>query len=357
MIPTKEHPLLILLSPHYYSPPEDAHRDAMAYELQYQRERAPNDVEFFPLDAPRDALLSRGRSFLLTKSIEDFQDAQKESGDKYCGAVDIWLDHDIAGWLPGELAELARQCAQVESTVGCPFPFRGANMRGSGYPLRGLGGKAVTMHPGRDEMLEVEFVSGGCVAFWIPQMLALREAAAKLPTPEERVKAALEKDPEGLDGDQVVQLVKDAIRDELLHVPDCAGNGDEHFYAFCWPVPTPYKPPREDGRLNYQSEDWIVQDRARQLLGAKSWLWTKPLLRHIGKYSFGGADANAQPCTNDQWEAAARADAKRHEALTKGHARLLELAKAPRSATPAEMDEVLAALKTGMRGGGEEAEP
>ena len=190
---------------------------SIAAEMAEQVRR--NDgVELYWAEPESDALLSRCRSKLVTQAVAQGVD------------VLVWLDRDI-DWTPGDVSDLAKRCAEVKGTLGGAFPYRSESMRGKHFPVRSLPGQSLNVHPGHDEIHEVEFVSGGFVAFWVP---ALAEMVKRL----------------------------EGHPNADLRVSKCAGGGVSWFWDVCRPVAIPYSPPREDGWLNYQSDDWCLMWRS-----------------------------------------------------------------------------------------------
>jgi len=241
---------------------------AWAAEMGAMRREGIERIDLIPPFS--DALLSRVRSCLATQAVENGYD------------VMIWIDRDQV-WAPGDVADLALRCAQVEGVVGALFPYRSEEMRGKGFPWRSLPGTTpADLRLGMDELLECESVSGGFVAFWVPAIRFMIE----------RLSAATFVDPD-------------------MRVRRCKANPVGCFWDVCRPVSIPYGDgsTERDGLFQYSSDDWILEHRLR-FCGTKVYAWLRPLLRHVGDKEYSVADALGLAGTADEVEGRLRALAK-----------------------------------------------
>ena len=254
-------PLKVQVAIHCYVPKEP--ECEMAWEIEKNRwpkEGEPGFMELYAPDVPRDGLLERLRGQLCSEASTAGMD------------VLIWIDHDIA-WRTGDVLGLARKCAEVKGTVGGFFPYRDRCMRGKGFPVRQLAGSPPINFGflGRDVLHEVEYVSGGFVAFWVPAIAA------------------------------TIEKLRDHTNPNLC-VRRCEGGGEMTWHDICRTVNVPSLSGK-DGIWTHLSEDWALIWRMHEAVGAKCYAWMKPLLRHVGKYAFSVADALGLPGTANEVEA------------------------------------------------------
>jgi hypothetical protein len=218
--------------------------------LAEQAKPMPREIARLDVIPPgSDALLSRLRSYLVSLAIDGGYD------------VLVWVDHDLV-WAPGDVADLAVRCAQVEATVGGLFPFRSETMRGRGFPWRANPGMLPSdLHLTADELVECECVSGGFVAFWVP---ALR---------------------------RMIEILKDSPNPSLK-VTKCRANPSGYFWDVCRPVSIPYGDGStgRDGLSNYLSDDWGLIRRLAAV-DVQCFAWTRPWLGHVGRKVFWPSDA------------------------------------------------------------------
>ena len=226
-----------------------------AMAMEFETARRGGGIEWVRGRIPSDALLSRLRGKLLTDAA---------TGKVPCDVI-VWIDHDIV-WAPGLLAELAKHCHEEQAIIGAPFPYRARHMRGKGFPLRIQPGKPIELRLGEDKLHEVEFMSGGFLAFPVPVLAATFKAL------EEHK-------------DTDLRMRKCALSDAPT----------DWFYDFCRPVAVRYGDGRteKEGLWNYMSDDWVAIWRCVQATGCKCLCWSKPQLQHIGKYAFTVEDAVA----------------------------------------------------------------
>jgi hypothetical protein len=207
--------------------------------------REQDDVRWDVVFPASDALVSRLRSEIVTRAIHARRD------------VLVWLDHDMV-WTPGDLAGLVTRCAEVQGVVGALIPFRAEWMFGRGFAWRPTpGGRAADARLGADALVPAETVGGGFTAFWVPALARMVEALEASPDP-------------------------------ALKVTRCRSAVDGFFWDVCRPVAVPYE---GGGELqNYLSEDWALMTRLAAV-GVKTFAWTKPLIRHLGRKAFSVGDA------------------------------------------------------------------
>ena len=233
--------LKVMLAVHVYGDVCGETVKCLVSELQVDRQDLHWDVVF----PASDALVSRLRSEVVTRAIQGGHD------------VLVWLDHDMV-WTPGDLAGLVKHCAEVQGAVGALIPFRAEWMFGRGFawrPLPGIRGAEARL--GADRLVPAEKVGGGFVAFWVPALTRMVEELEKSPDP-------------------------------ALKVSRCRSAVEGFFWDVCRPVAVPYGPGED--LLNYLSEDWALLMRL-QACGVKVFVWTKPLIRHIGSKQYSAADA------------------------------------------------------------------
>jgi len=233
--------LRVMLAVHVYGDVCGETVQCLVSELRREEAQLHWDVAF----PSSDALVSRLRSELVTRAIQGGHD------------VLVWLDHDIA-WAPGDLAGLVKRCAEVRGVVGALIPFRAEWMFGRGFAWRPAPGtKGTDVRLGVDKLVPAEKVAGGFVAFWVP---ALRGMVEKL----------------------------EQSSDPVLRVSRCRSAVEGSFWDVCRPVAVPYGP--GEPLQNYLSEDWALMMRL-EACGTGVFLWTKPLIRHIGRKTYSVADA------------------------------------------------------------------
>ena len=195
-----------------------------------------------------DALISRSRSRAMTAFLESDCD------------VMFMVDHDIE-WNAGDLLATADMAHLKKSIVGGMYSMRGKNQGCAGR----LKGEKVTVHIGKDQLHEAEFVPGGFTA--IPRVV-VEEVLEAIVTPSHPKHTSPEM--------RVVEC--------LDYVP---------FYDFfrCVTVASEMIP----GKMEYLSEDWAFGARARWANPQrKQYLWSEPVLTHHGAYGYVMAEA-AQP--------------------------------------------------------------
>ena len=233
--------LRVMLAVHVYGDVCGETVQCLVSELRQDEPRVRWDVTF----PSSDALVSRLRSELVTRAIEGGYD------------VLVWLDHDVA-WTPGDLAGLALRCGEAQAAVGVLIPFRAEWMFGRGFSWRPAPGTPATdVRLGVDKLVPAEKVGGGFVAFWVPALKRMVEKLERSPDP-------------------------------ALRVSRCRSAVEGSFWDVCRPVAVPYGP--EETLLNYLSEDWALMMRL-EASGERIFLWTKPLIRHIGRKTYSVADA------------------------------------------------------------------
>lgn len=206
-----------------------------------------------------DALISRSRSRAMTEFLKSDCD------------VMFMVDHDIE-WNAGDLLATADMAHLKKSIVGGMYSMRGKNQGCAGR----LKGEKVTVHIGKDQLHEAEFVPGGFTA--IPRVVVEEVLKAGLEATELMRHSDVTSTGDG------VGVAAQAVTECLDYVP---------FYDFfrCVTVASEMIP----GKMEYLSEDWAFGARARWANPQrKQYLWSEPVLTHHGAYGYAMAEA-AQP--------------------------------------------------------------
>ncbi len=197
-----------------------------------------------------DALISRSRSRAMTEFLKSDCD------------VFFMLDHDIE-WNAGDLLATADMAHLKKSIVGGMYSMRGKNQGCAGR----LKGEKVTVHIGKDQLHEAEFVPGGFTA--IPRVVV-----------EEVLEAGLEQ-----------AAIQNADADTNAAISECLDYVPFYDFFRCVTVASEMIP----GKMEYLSEDWAFCARARWANPErKQYLWSEPVLTHHGAYGYVMAEA-AQP--------------------------------------------------------------
>jgi len=186
-----------------------------------------------------DALICRSRSRILSQFLSDPQD------------VCLMVDHDIQAADPADLLALCDHAVSQQAILGVPFALRGT-------PINWAGRLPDSSVPqiGQDQFIDATYVG---------TLMAVPKPALK----------------------RVLGHCLDS-RDHLLRITRCnesrqriAMGGPHHLYDFCRPSPIAHP----DGSVEYLSEEWAFQERARAA-GVPIRAWLKPRILHHGNHPF-----------------------------------------------------------------------
>jgi hypothetical protein len=240
---------------------EKENADAVVVEMQLAQKRG---VPLYFVHPHGDALISRSRSKLMSVVLE------KTDSD-----VLFMLDHDIT-CRPGDILDTCKAALDKQAMVSGFVSLRASGVGFAGRPKAGPEGMPPVLDIGSDTFIEAEYLGAGFLA--IPRTVIEKtlNAAKDLAPPwgalETRDLAAFE-------------------RHAAMKVTECIYLDGSSFHDFFRPVVVPSE--LRPGKFEYLSEDWAFSWRVRAALpDSRQWLWTKPILGHIGKHVYTMADAS-----------------------------------------------------------------